>query len=72
MMLKLLEHVIKVVERIVEGLIREKVNNYDIQFGFMLERGTSDEMSTREVLGQKEKVIFAFVDLRLLAGYQEM
>ena len=39
--LKLLEHVIKVVERIVGRLVREKVNIDDMQFGFIPGHGTT-------------------------------
>ena len=37
-----IEHVMEVIERIVEMLVREKVNIDDMQFGFMPGRGTTD------------------------------
>ena len=40
--LKLLDQCLKVVERIVEGFIRERVAIDDMQFGFMPGRGTTD------------------------------
>ena len=40
--LKLLEQTLKVVERIVENLIRDQVSIDDMQFGFMPARGTTD------------------------------
>ena len=40
--MELLEHVMEVVERTVERLVREKVNIEDMPFGFMPGRGTTD------------------------------
>ena len=40
--LKLTEHVLKVLERIVEELIRDLVHIDDMQFGFIPGRGTTD------------------------------
>ena len=40
--LKLLDQCLKVVERIVESFIRERVVINDMQFGFMPGRGTTD------------------------------
>ena len=51
--LTLLEHVMKVVERIVEGLVREKLNIEDMQFGFMSGRGTTDAISLVRQLQEK-------------------
>ena len=40
--LKLLDHVMKAIERVVEKLIRVRVSIADMQFGFMPGRGTTD------------------------------
>ena len=40
--LKLLEHLMKVFERVMEKHIREVVNINEMQFGFMPGRGTTD------------------------------
>ena len=66
--LKLLEQVLKVLERIMEVFIREKVNIDDMQFGFMPGRGTTDAIfilrQMQEKYIAKDKVLyFAFVDL---------
>ena len=60
--MKLLEHVMKVVER-----AREKVNIDDMQFGFMPGHGTTDAIFLLRQLqekyfGKKEKLYFTFVD----------
>ena len=66
--MKLLEHIIKVVERILERLIREKVNIDVMQFGFMTEHVTTDAIFLmrqlqENYLDKKIKLYFAFVDL---------
>lgn len=66
--LKLLEQVMKVVERIVDQLIREQVHIDDMQFGFMKGRGTTDAIFIvrqlqEKFLAKKKKPYFAFVDL---------
>ena len=50
---KLLEHVMKVLERIVEGLVREKVNIDDMQFGFIPGHGTTDAIYLMRQLKRK-------------------
>ena len=40
--LKLLDHIMKLLERIVEQIIREQVKIDDMQFGFMSGKGTTD------------------------------
>ena len=42
--MKLLEHTIKIVERITERRVRELVNIDSMQFGFLLGRGTTDAL----------------------------
>lgn len=66
--LKLLEHLMKVFERVMEKYIRETVNINEMQFGFMPGRGTTDAIFiTRQVqekfLAKKKVLYFAFVDL---------
>ena len=41
---KLLEHTMKIVERVLERRIRELVNTDSMQFGVMPERGTTDAL----------------------------
>ena len=40
--LKLLDHVMKGMERVIEKIIRERISIDDMQFGFMPGRGTTD------------------------------
>ena len=40
--IKLLEHAVKVVERILEYKIRQWIDIHDMQFGFMEGKGTTD------------------------------
>jgi len=66
--MKLLEHAMKVIERVFERRIREKVNIDAMQFGFTPGKGTTDAIFTvwqmQEKYGCKEKKLyFAFVDL---------
>ena len=52
--LKLIEQVMKVLERVVEGLIRQRVEIDEMQCGFMSGRGTTDfycTSATGEALG---------------------
>ena len=65
---KLLEHAIKVTERVFERMIREKVKIDAMQFGFIPGKGTTDAIFTvwqmQEKCGCKgKKLYFAFVDL---------
>ena len=66
--LKLLDHVMKVMERVVDGLIRSCVNIDNMQFGFMPGRGTTDAIfivrQLQEKFLAKDKTLYlAFVDL---------
>lgn len=66
--LKLLDHGMKVVERVLERLIREKVSINEMQFGFMPGRGTTEAIfivrqMQEKYLGKKRKLYFIFVDL---------
>ena len=66
--LKLLEHAMKVFERVIEKKIREKVKIDDMQFGFMTGKGTMDAIFVarqlqEKFLENKKELYFAFVDL---------
>ena len=66
--LKLLEHAMKLFERVMETVIRDSVDIDSMQFGFMPGRGTIDAIFiTRQIqekyLAKKKDLYFAFVDL---------
>ena len=66
--LKLLEHMMKVFERIIEKKIREIVDIDAMQFGFMPGKGTMDAIFIarqlqEKYLDKKKELYFAFVDL---------
>ena len=66
--LKLTEQVMKVLERIVDGLIRQVVSIDDSQFGFVPSRGTTDAIFVVRQLQEKylaanKRLYMAFVDL---------
>ena len=66
--LKLTEQVMKVLERIVDGLIRQLVSIDDSQFGFVPGRGTTDAIFVVRQLQEKylaanKRLYMAFVDL---------
>ena len=66
--LKLTEQVMKVLERIVDGLIRQEVSIDDSQFGFVPGRGTTDAIFVVRQLQEKylaanKRLYMAFVDL---------
>ena len=66
--LKLTEHVLKVVERIIEVTIRDVVNVDDMPFGFMLGPGTTDAIFIlrqiqEQYIGKNRILYFVFVDL---------
>ena len=66
--LKLTEQVTKVLERIVDGLIRQVVSIDDSQFGFVPGRGTTDAIFVVRQLQEKylaanKRLYMAFVDL---------
>ena len=66
--LKLTEQVMEVLERIVDGLIRQMVSIDDSQFGFVPGRGTTDAIFVVRKLQEKylaanKRLYIAFVDL---------
>jgi len=66
--IKLLEHAVKVVERIFEHRIRQQIEVDDMQFGFMKCKGTTDAIFTVRQMQQNfrvkgKKLYFGFVDL---------
>ena len=58
--LKLTEQLMKVLERIVDGLIRQLVSVSDSQFGFIPGRGTTDAIFVVKLLTRD---YMAFIDL---------
>jgi len=62
--IKLLEHAMKVVERIFEHRIRQQVDIHDMQFRFMKGKGTTDTILLRDALQCKAQ----FCD-RMLSVY---
>ena len=66
--LKLTEQVMKVLERIVDGLIRQLVSIGDSQFGFVSGRGTTDAIFNvrqlqKKYLAANKRLYMAFIDL---------
>ena len=66
--LKLTEHVLKMVERILEVINRDVVYVDDMQFGFMPGRSTTDAIFIlrqiqEKYIGKNRNLYFAFVDL---------
>ena len=66
--IKLLEHGMKVYERVLEKRLRECVEIDAMQFGFMSEKGTTDPIfivrQLQEEFLEKRKILYlAFVDL---------
>jgi len=66
--IKLLEHAVKVVERIFEHRIRQQIEVDDMQFGFMKGKGTTDAIFTVRQMQENfrvkgKKLYFGFVDL---------
>jgi len=66
--IKLLEHAMKVVERICEHIIRQQIEIDDMQFGFMKGKGTTDAIFMARQMQENfrvkgNKLYFGFVDL---------
>ena len=67
--LKLQEHVMKILEHILNTIIWKQVSINNMQFGFMSGRGTTDAVfilrqQRKKYLQKKKKLYFAFVDLK--------
>jgi len=66
--ISLLEHALKILERIVEATVRRIVKMKDMQFGFMAGIGTTDAIFIvrqlqEKFLAKKKDLWMAFVDL---------
>ena len=66
--IRLLEHVLKVLERVIEARVRKIVKIDDMQFGFMPGRGTMDAIFIvrqlqEKFLAKKKDLWMAFIDL---------
>ena len=69
--LKLIEQVMKVLERVVEGLVRQRVEIDEMQSGFMSGRGTTDAIFIvcqlqEKHLAANKPLYMAFVDLDII------
>ena len=74
--LKLIEQVMRVLEHVVEGLIRQRVEIDEMQCGFMSGRGTTDAIFIVRQLQEKhlaanKPLYMAFVDLMCKLGIDE-
>ena len=66
--LKLIEHALKVFERVIENLLRDKIDIGSMQFGFMPGKGTTDAIFVvlqvqERFMDKKRPLFFAFVDI---------
>src|SRR2546425_11505557 len=66
--IKLLDHVLKVLERVLEALLRKTVRIDDMQFEFSPGKGTTDAIFIvrqvqEKLLGKQKELWMAFVDL---------
>ena len=66
--IKLLEHAMKVFERVIEARLRQKIHIDDMQFGFTPGKGTTDAVFMvrqlqEKYLGKKRGLWMAFIDL---------
>ena len=75
--IKLLEHAMKLVERIFEHRIRQQIKIDDMQFGFMKGKGTTDaifmaRLTCRRILDLKVKssILVLWIWKKLLIGCQ--
>ena len=74
--LKLTDHVLKVIERAVENIIRETVNIDEMQFGFCPGRGTTDAIFILRKLQEKylakhRKLYMAFEEFEIKVGVHQ-
>ena len=66
--LKLVDQVMKVIERVIDKLLRERIDIDEMQFGFVPGRGTTDAIFLlrqlqEKYLGRRKNLYLAFVDL---------
>ena len=66
--IQLLDHVLKVLERVLEARLRKTVKIDDMQFGFSPGKGTTDAIFIvwqvqEKLLGKQKELWMAFVDL---------
>ena len=66
--LKLVDQVMKVIERVIDKLLRERIDIDEMQFGFVPGRGTTDAIFLlrqlqEKYLGKRKTLYSAFVDL---------
>ena len=66
--LKLVDQVMKVIERVIDRLLRERIDIDEMQFGFVPGRGTTDAIFLfrqlrKKYLGKRNNLYLAFVDL---------
>ena len=71
--IKLLEHALRVLERVIDGRVRKIVKIDNMQFGFMAGRSTTDAIFIvrqlqEEYLARNKELWMAFVDLERLIG----
>ena len=75
--IKLLEHAMKVVERIFEYRIRQQIEADDMQFGFMKGKGTTDAIFTVRQMQEnfrvkgKKSILGLWIWKKLLIGFRE-
>ena len=76
--IKLLEHAMKVVERIFEHRIRQQIKIDDTQFGFMKGKGTTDAIFMARQMQEnfielkvKSSILVLWIWRKLLIGCQE-
>jgi len=65
--IKLLEHAMKVVERIFENRIRQQIDIDDMQYGFMKGKGTTDALPW-ELLYADDLIVIAETEDDLTKG----
>jgi len=73
--IKVLEHAMKAVERILENRIRQQIDIDDIQFGFMKGQEITDAISIvrqmQKFRTKRKKLYFGFVWNKLLIRFRE-
>ena len=73
----MLEHAMKVVERIFEDRIRQQIDIDDMQFGFVKGKGTTDaifivrQMQKSLELKERSSILALWIWKKLLIGFRE-